>query len=112
MTTGYQTGLRAEKIAALYLRCKGFKIISHRYKTPVGEIDLIARRGRAIVFVEVKSRQTLDQSLYAVQPHQAARIRRAAEYFMMSQDHSRTSFRFDVIAMAKLWQIRHVKNVF
>ena len=49
-------GRRAEALAALWLRLKGWTILARRVRTPVGEVDLIARRGRTIAFVEVKAR--------------------------------------------------------
>ena len=52
-------GLRSETLAGLYLRCKGWRIVATRYKVPGGEIDIIARRGAVIIFVEVKARPTL-----------------------------------------------------
>ncbi|MEM6834494.1 MAG: YraN family protein [Sphingomonadales bacterium] len=75
-------GRRAETLAAWYLRLKGYAIIEHRYKSPVGEIDLIARRGNTLVFVEVKARKTVDLALEAITPHQQTRILRAAHYFI------------------------------
>jgi putative endonuclease len=111
MTTGYQTGLRAEKLAALYLRCKGYRILGRRYKTPVGEIDLIARRGRIVVFVEVKARKTLEDSAHAIQPQQIGRMRRAAEHYMMMCGDSGMACRFDAIFVAKPWQMRHLCNI-
>jgi putative endonuclease len=58
----YRHGLLAETIAALLLRLKGHRIIARRYKTPVGEIDLVALKGKRLAFVEVKQRKTLDEA--------------------------------------------------
>ena len=52
-----QRGRRAENIAAMFLRLKGYTILDRRCRTPFGEIDIIARRGKTIVFVEVKARR-------------------------------------------------------
>jgi len=64
--TGYSKGLRAETLAAWYLRFKGYRILAMRYKTRVGEIDLIARRGRSLVFAEVKWRPDRRTAMEAV----------------------------------------------
>ena len=61
-------GRRAELIAAWYLRLKLYRVLARRYRTPVGEIDLIVRRGRTIVFVEVKHRPSEAEALEAVPP--------------------------------------------
>lgn len=86
----WQRGRNAERIAAWYLRAKGYRILAERYKTPSGEIDLIAtrlakpfkNRSRHLVFVEVKARATLQDGLEAISPRQQQRIRAAAETFL------------------------------
>ena len=74
----YRRGLRQEAMAAWWLRLKGYRILEHRYKTPHGEIDLIAKKGLLIAFVEIKARPDADAAAYAITPHQQARIRQAA----------------------------------
>jgi putative endonuclease len=99
-TKAYQQGMRAEKLAALYLLLRGFKIIALRYKTPMGEIDLIALRGKTLVFVEVKTRAGMDDALYAVTQQGRGRIERAAQYFIAAQPRYRFyDMRFDVVAI-------------
>src|SRR5258707_15299491 len=66
----FRTGISAEARACAYLILKGYRILAKRYRTPHGEVDVIARRGRALVFVEVKARATLDDAAYAVTPRQ------------------------------------------
>ncbi len=78
-------GKRAERVAAWWLRAKGYRILDQRYKSPVGEIDLIARRGRRIAFVEVKARQSRDQALGSLSEHQRRRIVRAAEAWLAGE---------------------------
>ena len=97
--TSYQRGIKAEEMAAWFLRLRGYKILERRYKTPVGEIDLIARRGGCTIFVEVKARGTMDDALYAVQPKQAGRVMRAGEYYMARHNLNNQDVRFDVIAV-------------
>lgn len=106
-------GRRAETLAALYLRAKGFGILKIRYKTRVGEIDIVARRARLIAFVEVKWRKDLNSSLEAVHSQNQMRIAHAANHFM-AQSPQFSSFyqRFDVIALAPWrWPI-HLKQAF
>ena len=93
-------GRRAETLAAWFLRLKAYRILARDFKTPVGEIDLIARRGRTIAFVEVKRRQDLTQGLEAVTPRAQARIMRAAQTFMAGRpDLAQFDLRFDVIVI-------------
>jgi putative endonuclease len=62
----YRHGLFAETVAALLLRAKGNRILARRYKTPVGEIDLVALKGRRLAFVEVKQRRTIDDASWTL----------------------------------------------
>lgn len=111
--TGYRKGLRAETLAAWYLRCKGYRILALRYKTRVGEIDVVARRGRSIVFAEVKWRADRKSALEAIHGDNQARVRRAAELYL--QKHPRyTGYetRFDALVFApRIWPL-HIKNAF
>jgi Uncharacterised protein family UPF0102 len=68
----YRRGLFAESIAALLLRLKGHRIIARRYKTPVGEIDLVALKGKRLAFVKVKQRELRRRRLVPAQPSAAA----------------------------------------
>ena len=66
----FRTGLSAETRAAAYLMAKGYRILAKRFRTPHGEIDLVAKRRNLIAFVEVKARATLDDAAFAVTPRQ------------------------------------------
>jgi len=104
-------GRIAEIIAIWWLRLKGYHIESHRIQTPLGEIDLIARRGHTLVFVEVKLRRTHHAGLHAVTRHQQRRITRAAEivaqtYIASKSPRSQVDIRFDVITLAP-WSWPH-----
>jgi len=108
--TNYLRGMVAEIYAMVVLTLKGYRILSWRYKTPVGEVDIVARRGRTLAFIEVKLRAGLDDGLYAVTPRMQARITRAAEHFMVSKHRLNGTFpRFDVIAVSGL-RLRHLDN--
>src|SRR5262245_24383467 len=78
----FRTGISAESRAAAFLIAKGFRILARRYRTPVGEIDIVARRRRLLVFVEVKARDKFDDAAWSVTGRQRARIVAAAEAWL------------------------------
>jgi len=109
----YRRGHSSEWLAAIALMAKGFRIIARRYKTPLGEIDLIARRGDLIVVVEVKARKTLIAAMDAISGGAERRIEGAADLWLSRQrDFGRLSVRFDMVAVLPWrWPV-HVENVF
>ena len=78
----HRRGLAAEARCAWYLRLHGYRIVAMRYRTPVGEIDIVARRGVVLAFVEVKARADLQGAAYAITQQGQARMRRACAYFL------------------------------
>lgn len=109
----HRAGLRAEWWAAHYLRFKGYRILAERHKTPVGEVDLIARRGGALVFVEVKYRKSMDEAAESLMPRQKARIMRAADYWLcQSRVSGYEVIRFDVLLLAPFRWPQHIENAF
>jgi putative endonuclease len=99
--TNHRTGLAAETLCRLALRLKGYSIVAARYRSPFGEIDIIARRGKSLALIEVKARPTKELALYAVQPEQRARLERAATDFLARHQHlNRHQPRFDVMLVA------------
>ena len=107
-----RAGRRAEAIAAWWLRAKGFGIVATRYRTRVGEIDLVARRGRLVVFVEVKRRHDTDLAAAAITTRQRQRILRAAEQFLAVQRLEDVDIRFDVVLVAPRRLPLHVAGAF
>ena len=102
-------GRWAEALAALRLRLAGYRIVARNYRGPVGEIDLIARRGDTLIFVEVKARAADDVAAEAIAARQQARIRRAAEAFLAGRPELATfSLRFDAILVVPWRAPRHV----
>jgi putative endonuclease len=94
-------GRRAEQWAIWYLRFKGFRIREKRYRTPVGEIDLIASRGKLLIFVEVKARATVSEAALAISASQQKRIQRAAEHFLATNSgYEKSDIRFDAILIS------------
>ena len=106
-------GRRGEDIAAWYLRGKLYRILATRYKTPVGEIDLIAERFGVTVFVEVKTRRHRDGELDALLHVNRRRLVRAAQYYLTRNPRRfEAPLRFDVIFLAPLAWPRHVRDAF
>ncbi|MEZ5810677.1 MAG: YraN family protein [Rhizobiaceae bacterium] len=104
-------GHRGEWLAAVALAFKGYRIIARRYRTKLGEIDLIARRGDLVAIVEVKARPTLIEAMEAVGRTAERRIEAAADLWLSRQpDHARLSIRFDLVAVLPWrWPV-HVEN--
>ena len=106
-------GRRGEMWAELFLFLKGYRTIARRVKTPVGEIDLIARRGRMTVFVEVKARSFSHQEADALMAVNRHRIVRAAQMWLMRRPElANGDTRFDVIFLAPFAWPRHIVNAF
>lgn len=109
----FRTGLSAESRAAAYLMAKGYRILAKRFRTPHGEIDLVAKRWNLLAFVEVKARATLDDAALAVTPRQQARIVDAAQaWLVMHPEHADFELRFDAILIAPRHLPRHVLAAF
>jgi len=104
-------GRRAERHAALWLRLKGYRILEHRARTPLGEIDLIARRGGVLAFIEVKARPGAEAGLFALAPRQARRIVQAASLWRAGRPllHALQP-RFDLMLVAPGRPPRHVRG--
>ncbi|WP_274630417.1 YraN family protein [Arvimicrobium flavum] len=109
----YRRGHRSEWLAALALLVKGYRIVARRYRTKLGEIDLIARRGDLVLIVEVKARPTLAEAMDAIGGMSARRIEGAADLWLVRQrDYARLSLRFDMVAvLPRRWPV-HVENIF
>ncbi|MBN8544112.1 MAG: YraN family protein [Alphaproteobacteria bacterium] len=92
----YRKGIRAEWVAAQHLRLRGWRIIGTRFKTPLGEIDLIAKRGRTIAFIEVKARASHQKAAEAIHHENQQRVVRAAQWFLSAHpNYADYHLRFD-----------------
>lgn len=110
--SNYRRGIMAEILAGGWLWLKGYRLRAWRYKTPVGEIDLVVTRGKILVFVEVKERPALDEGVAAIRPASFARLRRAAaQYLARHPRFSGYDQRFDLVAVARGGRIRHLDNI-
>ena len=109
----HRRGHRGEWLAAMALMLKGYRILERRYRTRLGEIDLIARRGDTVAIVEVKVRPTLVAAMEAVARLSERRIEAAADlWFARQPDHARLVLRFDMVAVLPWrWPV-HVENIF
>jgi putative endonuclease len=110
-TLAEQRGRRAERIAAWYLRMKGWRIVGTRVRTPVGEIDIVARRFATTAFVEVKTRGTLAELDYAVDKHRLRRVAAAASALAARHAFPGGDIRIDVILVAPGRMPKHLSNV-
>src|SRR5436305_94814 len=109
----FRTGISAESRAAALLIAKGFRILARRWRSPVGEIDIIARRRTLLVFVEVKARASLDDAAWSVSERQRARIIAAAEAWLARNADDRiTDIRFDAMLVAPGRIPRHIAAAF
>ncbi|HEY1154187.1 MAG TPA: YraN family protein [Pseudolabrys sp.] len=109
----FHTGLSAESRAAAWLIAKGFRILARRWRSPAGEIDIIARRRHLLIFVEVKARDTLDHAAESVTPQQRQRIAAAAEIWLSQHDVSAiTDIRLDAMLIAPGKLPQHIPAAF
>jgi putative endonuclease len=109
----FRTGISAESRAAMLLVAKGFRILARRWRSPVGEIDIIARRRGLLIFVEVKARDSLDEAAWSVTERQRARIIAAAEAWLAQNPDPRIrDIRLDVMLVAPGRVPRHIQAAF
>lgn len=102
-------GRAAENRAVFWLRLKGYRVLGRRLRTPVGEVDLLARRGGTLCFVEVKARADLSRALEATTDAQRRRIERAASYLVANRPELRgLDLRFDILAIVPGGRPRHL----
>ncbi len=106
----WRYGQTAETLCAWWLRVRGYTIVARQFRVPAGEIDIVARRGRVIAFVEVKARDQ-GAALEALRPRQRRRIVRAAEAFLQRNPAlARLDARFDVMSVERWRPPRHLAN--
>ena len=109
----FRTGLSAEARAVAWLTAKGYRILARRFRSPVGEVDIVARRRGVLVFVEVKARNTLDDAALSLLPRQQQRIAAAAGAWLSAHPEDADSdIRFDAILVAPGKIPRHIPAAF
>ena len=104
-------GRRAEAIAALWLQLKGWSILGRRVRIPVGEVDLIARRGRTLAFVEVKARATQAEAEHALDEWRLRRVAAAAEALAHRYSRPGDTIRIDAVFVVPRRLPRHVPHI-
>ena len=101
----WRRGWLAESVCALSLRCRGYRVLARRQRSPVGEIDIIARRGGVLAIIEVKARPSVNEAAHAVTKRQRNRLVRAASLFVAQRPALATlAMRFDVMAVTAPWR--------
>ncbi|TAN49309.1 MAG: YraN family protein [Rhodospirillales bacterium] len=110
-----KVGYIAEEAAVWILRLKGWRILERRFVTGrgsgAGEVDIIARRGRLVAFIEVKARADRDQAAEAIRPRQQERINRAAEaYLARHPELAALDVRFDAVLVGRAGSVSHVED--
>ena len=104
-------GRRAERRAAWWLRLHGWRILGERLRVPAGEVDLVARRGRTLAFIEVKWREHAAALDFAVDAYRLRRVAAAAEMLSPRFARPRDSIRIDVMLLAPRRLPRHLVHV-
>jgi putative endonuclease len=104
-------GRRGEAIAAWFLRLQGWRIVGERVKTPRGEVDLIARRGKTVAFVEVKARTKRLDLATAIDAYRLRRVAAAAEILLHKYGKGTENMQIDVILVAPWRWPHHLRNV-
>ena len=99
-------GRRGENIAAWWLRLQGWRIVGTRVRTPRGEVDLVARRGKTLAFIEVKARARDFDLAHAIDHPRLKRVAAAAEILYPRYAKGAENVRIDVILVAP-WRLPH-----
>ena len=109
-------GAKGERLALQFLRQKGYSIIRRNFSCPFGEIDIIARQGKATVFIEVKTRTSCNFGLpqEVIGAEKIKHLLRSAQFYIKRYAHSDGEFRFDIVSiiLGERTQIDLIKNVF
>jgi putative endonuclease len=109
--SGDARGRRAELRAEILLRLKGYRILKRRFRSGQGEIDLIAKRGHVVAFVEVKYRANIDAAIESVSERQRRRVTGAASAFIAQHPkYAKLTSRFDIIVVTNALLPRHLLN--
>jgi len=103
-------GREGERRAAWWLWLRGWRIVDRRVRTPLGEVDLVVRKGNLVAFVEVKTRATDADLDFAIDERRLARVAAAAEYLMSRYAGPNDDIRIDVILIAPRTLPRHIEN--
>ena len=106
-----RNGRRAETLAAWWLRLKGYAILARRVRTPLGEVDLVARRGGTLVFVEVKARTAAGDAAFALDDYRLRRVAAATEALAPRYLRQNDDMRIDAVVITPGRLPVHMVNV-
>ena len=107
----FHRGHGAERRAAWWLRFKGYRVLAINWRSVAGEIDLIARRGGTLAFIEVKQRIDPDTAVLSLAPQQRLRLARAAGLFLAQRPElAGLTLRFDLMAFGRMGRPVHMKD--
>lgn len=107
----YRFGKLGEWVTQKFLLIKGYRLIALNYKSYFGEIDIVAKKGNTIVFVEVKTRKKNQMMEIILSSHQVERIKRAAEFFIAKNPcYQNCKIRFDLVLISKFLLPTHHRN--
>ena len=117
LNTKHQFGKDSESIAVRYLKKNGYKILAQNYRNKIGEIDIIAKDKKTLVFVEVKATRTdsFGSPKWAVTPKKQRKISMVALYYLKATKQNKVKARFDVVAISSSQdnpRIELIKNAF
>jgi putative endonuclease len=104
-------GRGAETIAAWWLRLCGWRILARRARVPGGEVDIVARRGRTLAFVEVKARATADAAAFSLDHYRLRRVAVAAERLAPRYMRAGDDVRIDALFIVPGRLPRHLPDV-
>ena len=110
--TSYEKGISAELCAANELISKGYEILGKRVKTKYGEIDILAKKGKDVVAIEVKQRKTLNTSRDCITNKQRKRISNAFLFIISNRDEIFENYRVDVLCLDSVGRFEHIENAF
>lgn len=109
----YRKGVLAENIAAEMVARKGYKILSQRYRTKAGEIDIVAASSERLSFIEVKARRNLDEAAWSITPRQQRRIADAAGLWLQEYpEYINHDMTFDAVLVAPNQRPQHIVDAF
>ncbi|MBI4824271.1 MAG: YraN family protein [Nitrospirae bacterium] len=108
-----QIGNKGEELAFHFLKKKGMKILNRNYRTPAGEIDIIAKDGNTLVFVEVKTRSgdLFGQPVEAISPKKKKTMERASLHYILKEKQEGRPARFDVVSIRILSDKNHIEHL-
>lgn len=113
MSSPKEKGLKGEDMAIEILKKEGYKIIERNYRSPFGEIDIIASCGDTLTFIEVKRRDSerFGDSLSAIDERKKRKIIMSALYYVKKEKQDAKKVRFDIVGIDKS-RVKIIKNAF